>query len=839
MQKPAWSRLVFPAPPSFFAMAALVSTLAVPAWAQTSRNVTLLSHMNLYGGYSSCWSYVHSDGREYAFELAQTGASVVRLTDPQHPVEVAFFNLTNSEWHEGRQYQHWFYVTTETDFIGRSYTGLTIIDMADPDHPHVVASFHSNLLGCHTIEIDTARGFLYAAGGIGLDSGGMGAGGMFIYSLANPENPTLLTVYGNSFPEYIHTIHVRGLRGYASMEDLGKVRVLDLTDPAHPTTIAEFLTVGGANPGIRRTHSAWESADGRYLFVTDEVSGVGLHVFDLQDLSNVRHVYQYEGMPSRTVAHDPVIRGNLQFQAYYTAGARVYDVSNPAWPAEVGYYDTFPGDDGGFNGCWEVAPLFPSGIFIASDVQTGLYVFRVSTNYGIVRGTTMQSSSGPLIQDVTVTQVGGTAATVSFSDGRYSIAADPGSAVTLRFAKFGYETLTKTLAVAVGSDQTFDAKLRLSDAGTLSGAVRSAGTSAGLSEAELTVLGTPLQTRTDASGSFTLASIPVGTYQIRCVRPGYVPSVLPTTVTKGKTSTLAYSLAAPVSYDDVEADRGWLLGDRFDDATTGLWARGEPNGTTYSRTGEFIQPDLDRTPDPGSACFVTGNAALPPVQSITDCVKGGQTTLTSPPFHLGGVNDPRIGFWRWYANYFFEFTPDDPLVTQLSNNGGQTWVSVDSLFQAPSGWNYVELSVANTFASPGEVLLRFIAMNRGAFGLVEAAVDDIASYAGGGQGQQAAPMAPASLSPSVAFVGRPRPSPTRGPTTIELSLPRASDVRVELYDVQGRLVRTLHRGPLPAGPNQLTWDGRLSGGRQAATGCYWVRTSVGGVHQSSRLVVVR
>jgi hypothetical protein len=485
-----------------------------------------------------------------------------------------------------------------------------------------------------------------------------------------------------------------------------------------------------------------------------------------------------------------------------------------------------------------VAPQFPSGIFIASDTQTGLYVFRVSANYGIVRGTTQQTSNGPLIPGVSVTQVGGTAATVSFSDGRYSIAADPGSGATLLFAKFGYESLTRTLSVAAGSDQTFDAKLRPLDAGALSGIVRSAATSGVLSEAEITVLGTPLRAVTDGSGAFTIASIPVGTYQVRCVRPGYVPSVLSATITKAKTTALALSLGAPLSYDDADADRGWVLGDKFDDATTGLWARGEPNGTTYSRTGEFIQPDFDRTPDPGTACFVTGNAALPPAFSITDCVKGGQTTLTSPPFHLTGVPDPRIGYWRWYANYFFAFTPDDPLVTRLSNDGGQSWVSVDSLFEAPYGWNYVELPVANTFGSPGDVLLRFVAMNRGDFGIVEAAIDDIASYPGGGQAQPAAPLALASFAPS-ATVGRPYPSPTRGAATIELSLPQASDVRVDVYNVQGRLVRALHRGALPAGQHQLTWDGRLSSGAPAAAGAYWVRTSVGGMRQNSRLVVIR
>ncbi|TMQ54693.1 MAG: choice-of-anchor B family protein [Candidatus Eisenbacteria bacterium] len=816
---------------------ALLLLLAGPASAQRCRNVTLLSHMNLYGssGYSSCWSYVHSDGREYAFEFAQTGASVVRLTDPANPVEVAFFNLADSRWHEGRQYQHWFYITTEIT-TGRNFGGLTIIDMADPDHPHTVSSFHSNLYGAHTIELDTARGLLYAAG-----AAGASGQGLYIYSLADPTNPVLLTVYGNGFPDYIHTIHVDGLRGYASMGILGTVRILDLTDPAHPTTITEFGTPGGLTPGTTlshgSTHSAWNSVDGRYLYVTDEVSGVGLYVYDLLNLSNIRQVYRYEGLPPRTVAHDPVIRGNLQFQAYYTAGARVYDVSNPAWPAEIGYYDTFPGRDGGFQGCWEAAPMFPSGIFIASDIETGLYVLRVNTNYGIVRGTVQQAPNGPVIVGAAVTQ--GAASTVSFSDGRYSIVVDPGSAVALTFSQFGYETLTKTLSVTPGSDQTFNASLRLKDAGTLSGVVQRGSDASPLSEAEIAVLGTPLRALTDANGAFTIASIPVGSYQVRCVRAGQVPRVLAATITKGSTTALSYFLASPLSYDDVEADRGWVLGDKFDDATTGLWVRGVPNGTIYIRTGEPIQPGRDHTPDPGAACFVTGNALVPSTNSLTDCVQGGQTTLTSPALHLGGFTDPRIGYWRWYANYFFEFTPDDPLVTQLSNDGGQTWVSVDSLYEPPSGWTYTELNVANTFAHPGDVFLRFIAQNRGDFGLVEAAIDDISSYSGSGIGAQAAPAAPVLANMTASMVGRPHPSPTHGPAGIDLALARTARVRADVFDVQGRLVRTIQDGTLTAGLHVLSWDGSIVGGSRGPAGSYWVRISSEGVTTSSRLVVLR
>jgi len=91
----------------------------------------------------------------------------------------------------------------------------------------------------------------------------------------------------------------------------------------------------------------------------------------------------------------------------------------------------------------------------------------------------------------------------------------------------------------------------------------------------------------------------------------------------------------------------------------------------------------------------------------------------------------------------------------------------------------------------------------------------------------------------VARVGRPHPSPTRGEASVELSLPTAADVRADLFDVNGRLVRSLSAGTLPAGLHRLTWDGRLSNGARAPAGHYWLRLISGGVVTRSSLVVLR
>ncbi|HYQ95602.1 MAG TPA: FlgD immunoglobulin-like domain containing protein [Candidatus Eisenbacteria bacterium] len=88
-------------------------------------------------------------------------------------------------------------------------------------------------------------------------------------------------------------------------------------------------------------------------------------------------------------------------------------------------------------------------------------------------------------------------------------------------------------------------------------------------------------------------------------------------------------------------------------------------------------------------------------------------------------------------------------------------------------------------------------------------------------------------------VGSPRPSPSSGRTEINLDLPRAMNVVANVYNAQGRRVRTLETGTLAAGPHILRWDGRLDGGGDVGSGVYWVRIDAAGARKSVKLLIVR
>lgn len=67
----------------------------------------------------------------------------------------------------------------------------------------------------------------------------------------------------------------------------------------------------------------------------------------------------------------------------------------------------------------------------------------------------------------------------------------------------------------------------------------------------------------------------------------------------------------------------------------------------------------------------------------------------------------------------------------------------------------------------------------------------------------------------------------------------ASRVRLELYDISGRLVRRLVDADLPAGSHEVAWDGRESAGALAPAGLYLCRLQDGPNTLVRRLTLVR
>ena len=85
----------------------------------------------------------------------------------------------------------------------------------------------------------------------------------------------------------------------------------------------------------------------------------------------------------------------------------------------------------------------------------------------------------------------------------------------------------------------------------------------------------------------------------------------------------------------------------------------------------------------------------------------------------------------------------------------------------------------------------------------------------------------------------PRPNPFSGTTDIRYTLERASATRIVVYDVSGRLVRSLLERDMPAGAHSVRWDGKDGEANPAAAGIYFVRLESDARQDIRRVNLVR
>ena len=147
-------------------------------------------------------------------------------------------------------------------------------------------------------------------------------------------------------------------------------RIIDLADPANPAVVGAFPSA----------HNIFIDTRGSMY-----LEGPGLRIFDLnadvtawdiQDPGNP--VLVAEIGDSTATVHNLFILDNLAYLSYYTAGFRLYDVSDPTLPRLLDECDTAQAATGaGFDEAWGVYPFTPSGHIYVSDMEGGLYIFAL------------------------------------------------------------------------------------------------------------------------------------------------------------------------------------------------------------------------------------------------------------------------------------------------------------------------------------------------------------------------------------------------------------------------------------------------------------------------------
>jgi hypothetical protein len=92
---------------------------------------------------------------------------------------------------------------------------------------------------------------------------------------------------------------------------------------------------------------------------------------------------------------------------------------------------------------------------------------------------------------------------------------------------------------------------------------------------------------------------------------------------------------------------------------------------------------------------------------------------------------------------------------------------------------------------------------------------------------------PGSLVPEVFALNGAYPNPSRGNTVFKYQLPKASDVRLDIYNVAGQLIKSFDQGTRPAGYHQIQWNGQI------ANGVYIYRLKAGSLTFTKKMMIVR
>jgi choice-of-anchor B domain-containing protein len=808
------------------ALAPAGDALAFQSW-----NTELLAQVHDYteGRYSSCWGYTDPNtGAEYAIIGAYVGAAFYNITDPRNPTLAGFIPGPPNGWREMKTYREWCYIVTEGNGPGE---GLQIVSLADPETPTLVATYTATFTDAHTVTIDSVNAKLYANGA---------DGGMHILSLADPIAPVELGVYADT---YVHDSYVRDDTCYASCIQIGKLIILDTSNPAVIDTLKRFSWP------LSAVHNSWPTEDANFLLTTDETQSGMLRSWDISDFANpVVQLDQFIADPTSDV-HNVHVRGDLAYVAHYRDGLHVLDISNPADLRPIAFLDTYQGT-GLFDGAWGAYNYFPSGNVVVSDMYAGLFVIDHWEDAGAISGAVTSAATAQPIPYAQVRLLDTARDFAVNGAGAFLVDAEPGG-YSLRARAFGFDSSTVAVAVATGDTLAQNFALMPLPGAIVAGTVVRAAGGTPIAGAAVSFAGTPIAPVTNASGAFTTPNFPAGSWKAIVDEFSYQPDSLVAVVAAGAPDTLAFSLVTvdfKFNFEDTSAT-GWQVNvDATDNAIGGFWIRGNPPGT-YVFDSVPVQPEDDHTRGAPLKCWHTGAGGGPPIAGDVD---GGRTTLYSPVIDLTTVPGPIVSFWRWYSNDADGSPADDSWRAQISSNGGATWVTVDSTSTTASTWTEVRFLVQQYVQPTATMRMRFIAEDAGGESLVEAAVDDFRIWgidgatdvAIGGDGAAPDPaFGDTGGAAALALRLHPgHPNPMRagagGGTEFRFELPSSGIATLELFGVDGRRVARLASRAFAAGEHRLAWNGADDAGRRVASGLYVCRLTAAGRSASQKVLIV-
>lgn len=326
--------------------------------------------------YNDIWGWTAPDGREYVIMGSVDSTYFIEVTFPEKPMlrDVVAGRDTSCYHRDFKVFDHYCYGVAD-----EGSSSLQIFDLSYlPDSVSLIYDDDRHTRKSHNIFIDGDKAYLPS----NLHPR-FGFFPMTVLDLSeDPESPRTVNFLKPLMIEeveafnHVHDVYVRDDIAYCSNGSAG----LYIYD------VSNGLELIGSMPSYidqGYNHSSWLTESGEFLVMADETHGSPLKMVDVRDLSAPEVVSTF-GLNNQagSIPHNPFVLGDLCFVSYYHEGLVVFDISDPENVELIDQYDTYPTNNDttyeGYDGCWGTYPYFPSGTVVASDMITGLYVFKVN-----------------------------------------------------------------------------------------------------------------------------------------------------------------------------------------------------------------------------------------------------------------------------------------------------------------------------------------------------------------------------------------------------------------------------------------------------------------------------
>lgn len=759
---------------------------------------------------------------DYAYVAdGDMGLKVIDVSDPTDPVIVGF--LATDGQVKG------VFVFGSYVCVANGWAGMEIIDVSNPTNPAVVGSVE--LYGMYCEQVFVSGSYAYVAHGVG---------GVEIVDVSDPTDPVII---GSTFNAVAQAVFVSGNYAYVanSSWDSGleiwdsRLEIFDVSNPASPTSVGSVDTEGGSQ-GV--------FVSGDYAYVADQWAGI--KIIDISTPSNPVIVGSLDTMDGITMG--VFVSGDYIYVSDWIAGLKVIQDDCPVLepldaefyyhpedsagyvpevPHTVWFYDRSDGsptswlwDFGDGNTSTEqnpthtytipgvysvrldIAHAYDSDFLIKTDYIT------VISNLKALFAASPRSGALPLIVQFTDNStVSPTSWSWNFGDGQISTEQNPIHVYTT----VGNYAVSLTVQSSTGPyTKTVNNFIRVVTpiVAKFTGTPTSGLQSLAVQFSDQST-GNPYYWSWDFGDGFTSTEqnpnhtyTTSGTYTVSLnARKAYTSN----TIVKTNYITVLAPLQAEFSADTTEGTSPLVI--QFTDQSEGqptswLWNFGDG------------QTSIERNPSHTYTVHGVYSVRLDVANSYdADPIIKTNYIVVLEPLQAGFSADTTSGASPLIV-YFTDQSKGNPTTWLWSFGDGEMSASQNPIHAYMNQGLYtVSLTVSDGNISDTKVINDYIAVD------ITTDIDD---------------NDPGSNLPDNFVLQQNYPNPFNPTTEINFALPTVSQVKLEIFNIEGKRVALLIEDKLSAGEHSITWDGSA-----VASGIYLYKLSAGDFVETKKMVLLK